>query len=167
VLCFLSCSAQQLDYSPCYYNPSYNNDNGGQIICDGQVASEALDAFRRNKNNSNIDALYLWNMNNMTASILTEIMDIVAATASEKVWRIELENLQKVKKVPRALKQFNNLQHFHFKRIGGLRVLPAGSMAISSDNLFHLYCDNNPDLNMIKPDAFQGRTNNNLSNPIF
>jgi len=167
LLCFLSSSAEPLDYSPCYYKPYYESDNAGQIICDGAIASDVLDAFRRNSNNSNIDVLYLWNMNDMTTHMLTKIVDIVAKSASQNVWRIEMENFQKVTKVPKSLRRFTNLQHLRFKRIGGMKVLPSGSITVSADFLGHIYCSDNPNLKVIKRGAFQGNfngTNIHLSN---
>jgi len=159
VLCFWVSTAQLLDYSPCYYTPSYDNDNTGQIVCDSQPASEVLDAFRRNKNNTKIDVLFLWSLDDMTTNKLAKIVDIVAASAGQSVWRIEIENLQRVKKMPQSLQKFTDLQHLNFKRIGGLETLPYGSVASSSDTLFHIYCDHNSNLKAISPGAFQGNFN--------
>ena len=120
------------------------------------MASELLDVFHRNKNNSKVDALYLWRMDDITDDILGEILETVASSASHDVLEINLRFLPQVEKVPEALQLFNNIHWFNFNYMDGLKLLPTGSMVFSSNFVNEVNCCNNPNLEMIEPGAFQG-----------
>lgn len=151
-LLFISTCTAGLDYSPCSYN-KYNN----QIYCEYAAAAKVLDAFRRNRNNTNIDILRLERVDDMTDDILSEIVDIVAAAASGNVRTVSLWFLENVQKIPEAIGRFRKLQVFHVEYLKGLKVLPHGSMSFTSGSLDSIVCAHT-NLQVIEPGAFQGIT---------
>ena len=153
----MSCrNAPPLDYSPCDYG-AYNG-YASAISCYRQEAPRVLEAFRRNAGNSDIDSLFLENMNDMTDDMLGEILDIVASSASENVGVMFLLYLPRVERAPAAVRKFNNLIKFYFTSDDGLKILPYGSMAFSSRHLDHVFCIGNVNLQVIEPGAFQGNS---------
>ena len=82
----------KLDYLPCFYWPAPPLP---YIKCKkhvGQNASRALDAFRRNENNTEIEIVELYNLDDMTDDILQEITDIIANAASDRMINIQQLN---------------------------------------------------------------------------
>ena len=114
-----------------------------------------LDAFRRNRNNSDIDILRLERVDDMNDDILADIIDIVAAAASENVRTISLWFLEHVEKIPEAISRFTKLQVFHIEYLYSIKVLPEGSMRFTSGSLDSIVCAHT-NLQMIEPGAFQG-----------
>jgi len=148
----------KLDYLPCLYWPA---PPFPYIKCKkhvGQNASRALDAFRRNENNTEIEIVELYNLDDMTDDILQEITDIIANAASDRMINIQQITLPKVEKVPRNLQRFTNLQYFMFTN-NGIKTLTAGSLAFSSNGLAEIQFYDNRNLEVIEPGAFQGNFN--------
>ena len=154
--------AQSFDYSPCTYGPEYDFYHAAD--CMEGNASEVLDAFRRNGNNSDIDSLNLQNMTDMTDGMLAEIMGVVAASASQNVRQIILGDLKIMEMLPEALMEFTNLQHLFLFRNDALKILPYGSLTLPSRSLTQLYCYYHPNLQVIEGGAFQGMAYNRIDN---
>ena len=148
-------NVKSFDYSPCQYGRTSSYDNS--IVCKSQLASEVLDAFRRNKDNAVIDNIYFQDIDDVTDEILEEILEVVIPSASNRVVEIMLLYLQNVTKVPRAIQQFTSLRTFGINFIEGLEILPSGSLTFSSNNLTELAFFGNPNLEVIEEGAFQGR----------
>jgi len=150
-------NVKSFDYSPCQYGRTSSYDNS--IVCKSQLASEVLDAFRRNKDNAVIDNIYFQDIDDVTDEILEEILEVVIPSASNRVVEIMLLYLQNVTKVPRAIQQFTSLRTFGINFIEGLEILPSGSLTFSSNNLTELAFFGNPNLEVIEEGAFQGNFN--------
>ena len=146
-----------LDYSPCL-------SSGKEIRCE-EIAdsSEVLEAFRRNRNNSAINYLYLAAMDDMTDDVLDEIMGIVASAASHNLNFVFFSRLPKLERVPAALRHFDQLRELYVEYNDQLKILPSGSMVFSSNSLTSLSCKYNPNLAVIEEGAFQGRSTNESS----
>lgn len=149
-MCFAASTAK-LDYSPC----KYNANEFQEIMCVSQNAFEVLEAFRQNKNNSNIREIQLRNIANLTDDITKEIFDIVASAASDKIKKISLEEIGSISRAPKAFSRFTNLRDIYMTNIKGIKILPAESMTFTSNTLkrinFHF-----SDLEVIEPGAFKG-----------
>lgn len=158
-MCFAN--AQPIDYSPCTYGP-FSKYKKNVVRCNGSATTQVFDAIRRNKDNSDIDALYLWNMDDLTDKMLDEILQIIASSASQNVVEINLRFLPKVKKAPGALQRFPNIHWFNFNFNDGLNKLPFGAVNFSSDSVNEINCYNNPNLEEIELGAFQGDFSNGI-----
>lgn len=146
-MALISTSSAELDYSPCTYG-------GGLIDCVFKEPTEALAAFRRNENNTEIKQLYLNLMTNMTDDILGQILDIVASSASENLFRLELKDLAGVTKIPQAVQRFPNLQSLYIGHMDGIENVPCGY--IVSTKLSSLALNYLSNLKVIEYDAFKG-----------
>ena len=143
------------DYSPCTYGP--DGDYTHEIYCNNKTAAEVVDAFRRNKNNPNIDAVLVSRMgDDMTAGILEEILEMVADSASHKVRLISLFSVPRMKTVPKAVQRFDHLRVLSLDLNDGLKVLRSGSFVFPSNSPPLMYSTRNPNLKAIQPGAFQG-----------
>jgi len=146
------------DYSPCTYGP--DGDYTHEIYCNNKTAAEVVDAFRRNKNNPNIDAVLVSRMgDDMTAGILEEILEMVADSASHKVRLISLFSVPRMKTVPKAVQRFDHLRVLSLDLNDGLKVLRSGSFVFPSNSPPLMYSTRNPNLKAIQPGAFQGNFN--------
>ena len=113
-----------------------------------------MDAFRRNKNNSDVEQLEMVFVTDMSDSILEEILNIVAVSA-DKVRYISLDTAKQLEGIPKVVRTFTNLENFQIFFNDGIKILPEGSMTFSSDNLRTVYCSSG-NLEVIEPGAFQG-----------
>lgn len=155
----------ELDYYPCLYYlpPPYFYVKCAPFFLGPKMeASAVLNAFRRNENRSDIELVDFFDLDDMTDSILAEIMDIIASAASDKVITIYEMSLHEVKKVPEDLRRFNNLQYFQFVDTG-VEVFPSGSLTFSSNSLVEIFLFGNPYLEVIEPGAFRGIYVNNAT----
>ena len=146
-MALISTSSAELDYSPCTYG-------GGLIDCVFKEPTEALAAFRRNENNTEIKQLYLNLMTDMTDDILGQILDIVASSASENLFHLELKDLAGVTKIPQAVQRFPNLQSLYIGHMDGIENVPCGY--IVSTKLSSLALNYLSNLKVIEYGAFKG-----------
>lgn len=138
-----------LGYSPC------RHDDGNSVDCAYKSASEVLAAFHRNRNDADIERLFLRNITDMTDDILAEILDIVSTSASHKVHEIGLSVLPEVREVPESLMKFTNLESLYLEAMDKFKILPFGSIALPT-NLTEIICVFNHNLKLIESGAFQG-----------
>ena len=125
------------------------------VDCVFKNSSEVLEAFRRNKNNTEIEVLYLNYLDDMTDEILEEILEIVASSASDNLFHLQLMQLGLVTRIPEAVKLLKNLQILYIGHMNRIQILPAGY--IVSNNLSSVALNHLGNLSVIEPGAFQGK----------
>ena len=114
-----------------------------------------MDAFRRNANYSQVGEVHLYNVADLTVDRLVALFDMVAVSW-QNIRRIYLIQLDQIDRIPDGLfRHFPNLEHSDLEFLRGIKVLPAGSMAFSSDNLEKINYFSSL-LQVIEPAAFQG-----------
>ena len=105
----------------------------------------------------------------MEDDYLNLIFAHVSSSASEKVESISLEVLH-LSEISSAIEKFENLQLLRLRYNEDLKILPAGSLNFTSDNLATIDLSFN-EIGMIEPGAFNGRliqiTIQSLINGIF
>jgi len=153
-------SRQPLDYSPCKHY------DGNSIDCADHTAFHVLNAFRRNRDNGDLEMIYLREIADMTDDILAEILDIVSASASHSVREIGLSILPQVAKVPGSLKNFTNLQTLYLEGMDRFKTLPFASLTLPP-SLTEIVCVFNHNLESIESGAFQGNFDGTAINLSF
>ena len=124
------------------------------VDCVFQNSSEVLEAFRRNKNNTEIKDLYITFLDDMTDEILEEILEIVASSASGNISHLVLRDLPLVTKIPAAIRRLSNLKNLFVGYMNSIDTIPSGSI-VSNPNS-SLSFDFLGNLNVIEPGAFLG-----------
>jgi len=146
------------DYSPCTYGSGSSYDYA--IDCTDVSGSEMLNAFRRNKDNTNINGLHFSKINDDNIDdILAEIIEIVASTAGDRVHKLAFFRIPKLTKVPRAVRKLRYLNFVSFDQNEALKILTSGSLSVSARMAPNVYFTYNPDLYQIERGTFQGNLN--------
>ena len=146
----MSTSSAKFDYSPC----SYSEGEEHMLSCSFKKSADILEAFRRNRNNREIQVLYLTYSDDMSDDVLGEILDIVASSANQELFHLELKNLTRVTKIPEAIQHLPKLQDLYIGWMDGIEILPSGY--IISNNISSLYLNFLTNLRVIEAGAFQG-----------
>jgi len=157
LLSFLSASAVELNYTPC----KYNLYGGNKVECTFTDAPQVLYAFLRNTN-SDIKSIFISRVTGMEDDYLNLIFAHVSSSASEKVESISLEVLH-LSEISSAIEKFENLQLLRLRYNEDLKILPAGSLNFTSDNLATIDLSFN-EIGMIEPGAFNGNFSDTVIN---
>lgn len=149
---FISASTSEIDYRPCDYDVE-------QVYCWNVRSEQVLEAFQRNRNNTKVESLTLELMDDMTDEIAGEIFSIIASASVDNLHGIYLSQLEKVAKLPEAVRKFKNLQYVFITNMEGITTLPSGSMTFGKSPYIYLMSTH---LEVIEPGAFQGSLNGSI-----